>query len=167
MIWAQLTLGSGHYSRFIQELLLVHEILSGMDFWNVQVYSILHKYLNVKRRPQDECRDCWLFSKNEIVSGVPRTIWSCFSGVHRSFVVILDLLTQHGYTISRLRPENSPKRGLPLRSLFVEKYSSLTIWKRVNQLNVHNMNRFWIAVIFLHFFVPAHSFTVVVTKLWD
>ena len=134
--------------------------------WASWVNGYIIFYINIwtwECYPQNGCRDCSQLTKNEIVWGVPRTICSSFSGIHRTLGVVSSLWTKHGYTTTLLRPRNSENNGFPMGSLHQRRWTPFlqrgriwwqtfgickeqfrsTIWKRVKLLQVHPIHRYW------------------------
>lgn len=67
---------------------------------------------------EDKCRSGLVggpveVSTPEIITPIPKAIYSCFNGIHRAFVIMLTLLRKHGYTSTRLGPKISSNNKLP------------------------------------------------------
>ena len=150
----------------IQEMVMDDRRVKLLVLCESRVNGYIILYINIwtwESYSQDGCRDNSQLTKNEIVWGVPRTICSCVSGIHRTLGVVSSLWTKHGYTTTLLRPRNSENNGFPMGSLHQRRWTPFlqrgriwwqtfgickeqfrsTIWKRVKLLQVHPIHRYW------------------------
>lgn len=125
MVWEQVTLNvsdanwaseiiNGIHGLVISDRCLkVFEIASAVYISRERVLNNLYQHLNIKNEMVASFTQSWSKKKDR----VPRTIFSCFRGIHRTFVIISSLRAKHWHNTIRLRSRNNPNNGFQAMNL--------------------------------------------------